>query len=140
MHGRHRSRHLPTPHGTLPLREWAMPTHRRQAAALAARTSELWFAAPQVVAMRLARMAQHGMQPDARDQAEMLRMGSEKIAAFSQGWVAMWMAFWTFPLRMTPARAMTVAAAGLAPVHRTAVANAKRLSGQRPRRSRKASR
>jgi hypothetical protein len=47
--------------------------------------------APQVVSMRLARMATHGMAPSASDRREMVNMGAEKLDAFSQGWMAMGM-------------------------------------------------
>ena len=77
-------------------------------------------------------------------------MGSEKVAAFYESWTAMWVAtvqasaalFFTpvlswsavpFALasRMSPARAhrtaMTILGSGVGPVHRRAVANARRL-------------
>lgn len=129
-----------------------MPRSRRSTAHLAGQLTELAFATPQVMAMRLARMAAAGQSPTARDRAEMQRMGSEKVAAFWQSWMAMWMDWWLMPMRLAPAftgvlgggarshgawqRAMAGAttgllAAGLAPVHRTAVANAKRLSRRR---------
>ncbi|MBC5768563.1 hypothetical protein [Ramlibacter albus] len=116
-----------------------MPTHRRRTAALAKKSSELALAAPAVVTLRLLRMAEHGNQPDARDRAEMMRMGSEKVAAFSQAWMAMWMQWWLAPLQFLQgnwvqagSRAMTaLLSAGIAPVHRTAVANARRLGRRR---------
>jgi hypothetical protein len=76
-------------------------------------------------------------------------MGSEKVAAFSQSWLAMCMNWWLMPLRLAPAFALSLGggsraqgalqraaarastdmlSAGLAPVHRTVVANAKRLT------------
>lgn len=112
---------------------------------LAQQVTELAFAAPQVVAQRTARMARAGGLPSRRDQDEFLRMGSEKVDAFYQSWFAMWMAGWRAPLELAraatlaPASAYALAAtsaigvlsAGLAPVHRRAVSNAKRLARRR---------
>jgi hypothetical protein len=130
-------------------------THR-QAARLALRSTELAFAAPQVIAQRLSRLAAAGSTPSARDRRESQRMVAEKPLAFAQAWSAMaveamaaqqalalawtrslWMP-WAFGA-MTPSRAgdawaralLGVAGKGLAPVHRTAVANARRLSRAR---------
>lgn len=97
--------------------------------------------------MRLSGMALAGPSPGAADRQEMHRMGSEKLAAFSQGWQAMCMAAWTMPLRLAPAfatafwggrspaalheatarAAVGLMSAGVSPMHRTVVANAKRL-------------
>jgi hypothetical protein len=111
-------------------------TSRRRTAAVAAKTTELFVAAPQVVALRMMRMAEHGSRPSAHDRAEMFRMGNEKVLAFSRAWMGMWMQCWLAPLHFlrsdwmrASANAMTaVAAAGVAPVHRTATANARRLT------------
>jgi hypothetical protein len=53
--------------GTLGVKAWQMST-----------------AAAQVIAIRSARMAQHGLHPNAADQREMKRMGAEKVDAFSR--------------------------------------------------------
>lgn len=112
---------------------------------LAQQVTELAFAAPQVVAQRTARMALAGGLPSSRDQAEFMRMGSEKVDAFYQSWSAMWIASWRVPLEMARAAtlaptsayalaatsAMGVLSAGLAPVHKRAVSNAKRLARRR---------
>jgi hypothetical protein len=116
---------------------------------------ELGFAVPQVIAHRVARMATAGVPPSARDRREFHRMGQEKVAAFGEAWVAMAMQglranqamalaimrAWN-PL-LSPGRsaaaltdafqsaAIAVAGQGLAPVHRRAVANAKRLGRRR---------
>ncbi len=45
--------------------------------------------APQVIAMRVARMAAHGPNPSASDRREMHRMVDEKNKAFSDAWTAM---------------------------------------------------
>jgi hypothetical protein len=113
---------------------------------------ELGFAVPQVVAHRLMRIAAAGSRPSARDWSEFWLMGAEKIDAFSESWNAMLfelfranLAFalsfgpslW-FPLpltaRSTRARtrhferaALATLAKGVAPIHRRAVANARRL-------------
>ncbi len=131
-----------------------MTTRRRTPAqTLAQKSLELSIAAPQVVAQRLARMALAGARPSARDQKEFLGMGVEKVVAFQQSWVAMWsqlaraQAEAVASLYMAPLRgsrraagsavsranhtAAQVLAAGIAPVHAKAVANAKRLSRKR---------
>ena len=129
--------------------------YRRRSASgeLARKTLELSMAAPQVVAHRVYRMATAGYPLSERDHREFTRMGSEKVQAYYQSWAAMWMQFYqvqfefalawmTMPLRLMggsalawrPAGSRKVAsrllAAGLAPVHSKAVANAKRLSRQ----------
>lgn len=121
-----------------------MVTRRsRKSKSPAALAAEISLAAPQVMAERLSRMAQHGLNPTARDRKEMHLMGAEKVAAFSQAWIAMasemfriqqrmllGAAFMPFawPSRATLTRsASSVLGKGLAPVHRKVVANAKRL-------------
>lgn len=107
--------------------------------------AEMAVAVPQVLAHRSATMAL--AQPSARDRHELGLMVSEKSAAFTEAWTAMalqvfrvnvaWTAaFFRAPLALpTAARfnaaALSVMGAGLVPIHRTAVANARRLS--RPR-------
>lgn len=131
-----------------------MPTRHRP---LPTQLAELALAAPQVVAHRLARLAAAGHAPTKRDRLEFQRMGSEKLAAFGESWFAMgaevlrvqqlwaaqaWRSCWfpwagAFPWPPS-GRALDrawhgVLGRGLAPVHRRAVANAKRL-GRTPRR------
>ena len=115
---------------------------------------ELSIAAPQVVAQRVTRMVMAGPNPSARDQKEFKQMSDEKITAFYQSWLAIWgqmfrsqLAFsQAFFLAATsavlagkqPSSAATLSmlnrevnkvwSAGMAPVHRKAVSNAKRLS------------
>lgn len=101
---------------------------------IARQLTELAFAAPQVVAHRTLRMASAGSRPSARDQAEFMRMGTEKVAAFYQSWGAMWMSMWSMQfdfMRSLSSAALSVGGAGLGPVHRRAVANAKRLGRRR---------
>lgn len=117
---------------------------------VARQQAELAWAAPQVMAHRIARMMAAGAVPDARDAAEFTRMFTEKTSAFSQAWVAGWAALWWAPWQvamevvraqagfgganaLAPARrawrrqGWGIAGSWLAPVHRTAVANARRL-------------
>jgi hypothetical protein len=117
-----------------------MPTRRRRSKALAAQTVDLAFAVPQVIAHRVARMA---------DQKEMQRMGTEKFAAFGEAWTAMaleaWLANQKFALSFMHSAllpgtaqlnkaALDILASGMTPIRRRAVANARRLG--RPRRRR----
>jgi len=133
---------------------------KRQRSTLAQRSAELAFAVPPVMAHRIARMAlagaAPGMAPSARDQREFKLMSAEKTAAFQQSWMAMGLQVWraqqafaVFWWRacLSPwgppsaqaigthlqSAALGVLGQGLAPVHRTAVANAKRLSRTRLR-------
>lgn len=105
----------------------------------------LSLAVPQVVAHRVSRMAAAGSTPNARDRQELARMGTEKVAAFYESWAAMGLAamqaqqrLWTSmmfaPWGRLPSnhaltqQALRVVGQGLAPVHRRAVGNAKRLN------------
>jgi len=125
-----------------------MPRPRKgQATSLMIKASELAFAAPQVVAHRVTRMALAGTSPTARDQREFQQMGAEKMAAFTESWNAMAVhavransmlatSFWRSWLTGKPTQitgwqmhnaALGVLGKGIGPVHRRAVANAKRL-------------
>jgi hypothetical protein len=127
----------------------------RSSRTLHRQAAELVWAVPQVVAHRLARIATAGAKPTARDRKEFSRMVAEKHDAFGESWQAMaWQAlhshqsFATAWARaaMTPfasrrksatsalalqtqmqQAALAIFGKGLAPVHRRAVANAKRL-------------
>lgn len=132
-------------------------SNHKAATSVARQATDLAVAAPQVVAYRLARMAMAGAHPSVRDRKEFSRMVSEKQTAFYQSWNAMglqsmaasqnlmqaWMRMWFTPWNASSAwnggalaaqasqwqNAMWgVVGKGLAPVHRTAVANAKRLA------------
>jgi len=112
----------------------------RRAAALPLHSLQLAGAVPQVVTHRVMRMLTAGPQPSARDRAEFHRMGAEKLAAFVESWNAMgaqWMRWQMTMWLQWPTLFMgpwaELAAAGLSPVHRRAVANAKRLGGRRRR-------
>ena len=135
---------------------------RRKSLRLTQQSAELMIAAPQVVAHRVARMAQAGHRPGARDRREFHLMGAEKLAAFGEAWQAMalqmlkaqsqlaasmWQGWWTGAWAQAAARptalkpwsatwqsvALDVLNQGIAPVRRRASANARRLGGQRRR-------
>lgn len=108
--------------------------NRKSANRLARQMTEIAWAAPQVVAQRVTRMVAAGPKPGARDRREFTNMGLEKVAAFQQAWWAMGAAAmrasataWMNPL----GAAVSVMNAGVAPVRRKAVANARRLRGAR---------
>jgi len=127
--------------------------HKRQSTSLIVKATELAVAVPQVVAHRVTRMALAGAPPTARDQREFRQMGTEKMAAFTESWNAMATqafranyvlatSFWRSWLSGRPSpfsgsqlhsAALGVLGKGLGPVHRRAVANAKRLARTRLR-------
>jgi hypothetical protein len=131
------------------------PRRSRLARQLAIQARELATAVPQVVAHRMTRIALAGPKLSERDRKEFARMVAEKNSAFSESWNAMALqamrshqalslsltrSLWTTPsLRSNKAAASALAVKlhnaalgvfgkGLAPVHRKAVANAKRLA------------
>lgn len=109
--------------------------------------TELSIAAPQVIAHRINRLSVAGMAAPA-DWDEWYLMGSEKVAAFVESWQAIGVQsaafqketieglaamFWRpWSGGLTVARvaeqALLAISTGLAPVHRRAVANARRLA------------
>jgi hypothetical protein len=117
---------------------------------LAQQTLGLSMAVPQVIAHRVGRMAAAGPRPNSRDRKEFHLMGAEKMAAFYESWAAMGMAavqaqqsMWRAAM-FTPwgksaapnvnavtntlaQHTLRVLGQGMAPVHRRAVGNAKRL-------------
>jgi hypothetical protein len=127
----------------------------RTSRAIQAQAAELAWAVPQVVAHRLARIAAAGAKPTLRDRREFTRMVAEKHAAFGESWQAMGLqalhsqqsfaaalaraalrpplsrrktASSVFALQLQLQQAaLAVLGKGLSPVHRRAVANAKRL-------------
>ena len=133
-----------------------MPSHRRpRVTRIATQAIELGLAVPAVVAHRVTRMALAGAAPSSRDRAEFHRMGAEKVVAFHESWNGMLLAMyranlnllWSLPAwsmtwagghrRVAPTRAqqravLDILVSGVAPIHRRAVANAKRL-GRRSR-------
>ena len=102
---------------------------------------------------RYTRVALAGTSPTARDRREFRQMGTEKMAAFAESWNAMATqafranyllatSFWRSWLAGKPSQfsgsqlqnaALGVLGKGLGPVHRRAVANAKRLARTRLR-------
>jgi hypothetical protein len=136
-----------------------MPYRRnRGAGSLALKAAELTFAVPEVVAHRMARMALSGSEVSARDRREIERMMMEKSRAFVDSWNAMAVeaaranqalalsylrSFLLFSQGGTRSAgvsaaqlnkaALDVLDKGLAPVHRTAMANARRLRRARRR-------
>jgi len=120
-------------------------------AAVMAKAAELALATPQVIAHRMLRMATAGSSPSARDKREFHRMSAEKTAAFIESWNAMALetlrvnqalsasflqAFWSAWLPSKPAAgtmmqwhnaSLRILGKGMGPVHRRAVANARRL-------------
>ena len=125
----------------------------RAKSSLAQQAAELALAVPQVVAHRMTRMALAGPHPSPRDRKEFARMVAEKNDAFGEAWQAMALhgaraqqalgasLFASFLAiargrRPSPARSVAqlqhaafgVLGKGLAPVHRKAVANARRLA------------
>ena len=120
---------------------------------VARQSTELMNASTQVVAHRMTRMALAGPVPSARDRKEFQRMFQEKQQAFVESWVAMlghtaqtqmalgttaWRS-WFYPwwrggnspsvMASTMQQAgMGMLQKGMAPVHRKAVANARRLA------------
>ena len=131
-----------------------MTARRPRSRSLPTKAAELAFAVPQVVAHRLLRMASAGPNLSARDRKEFARMIAEKNSAFGESWKAMALqslqshrafaaslarAAWTPPSTRGHPGAQALAAQlhlatlavlgkGLTPVHRRAVANAKRLA------------
>ena len=129
-----------------------MTYRRRRKRALSTQAVELTLAVPQVLSHRLNRLALAGSSPSLRDRREFYLMGTEKIEAFYESWNAMlvemleanlkfmfapvlfwwspWVgttrAFESFSKRSQRA-ALAVLGSGLAPFHRRAVANARRL-------------
>jgi hypothetical protein len=68
--------------------EISMRRIKRRKLGTISKFAELAVAAPQVVALRTGRMLASGSSPSARDRAEVSRMGTEKVAAFSQSMLA----------------------------------------------------
>ena len=126
-------------------------THKSQS--VAKKTAELAIAVPQVVAHRMTRMAMSGPKLSERDRKEFELMVAEKKTAFAEAWQAMatqsvranqalaaslLRSIWSPSPKGRPTAGKVVAqvqnaalgvfSKGLAPVHRKAVANAKRLA------------
>lgn len=125
----------------------------RKTNSISRQAAELAMAVPQVMAHRITRMAISGTTLSDRDRKEFTLMVAEKKIAFAQAWEAMAMqsvmaqqalaaslfrSIWAPSARNKPtvnsmaaqlqSAALGVLGKGLAPVHRKAVANAKRLA------------
>ena len=131
-----------------------MPARRfRRSKSLSEKYLELAIAVPQVVAHRAARAALAGPVMSPRDRKEFHRMVHEKQAAFAKAFWEMALQIFRINLQLTTTLFRTlfvpfalaspsprseaakshrsvvaVLSKGLAPIHRTAVLNAKRLS------------
>jgi hypothetical protein len=135
---------------------------RRKAARIRTQASQMMLAAPHVVVHRLGRFARAGPRPSLTDQREFHRMSLEKVVAFGEAWQAMTLqmlksnqelassmmrSWWpTAAARRGVApqtlaqtagawqnAALDILSQGIRPVHRRAVANAKRLSRSKTR-------
>ena len=124
------------------------PRARRKKKNFYALSTELALAVPQVIGHRLLGMAAMNGKPSLREQREFDRMISEKTAAFSDAWTDMavksfevnqqlasaflrsWLAY-TPPsarhAKQLQRAALDVLAAGIAPLHKRATANARRF-------------
>ena len=116
---------------------------------VALRTGEMLMASSVVIPMRLGQMAAAGANPSPRDQKEFARMAPEKLQAGTESLFAMaaglqqmqmrWlMQLWQpwFGARAHPghgAQWARLASSGIAPIHRAATANAKRLTRAKTR-------
>lgn len=131
-----------------------MPARRtRKSKSLTLKSMELALSVPQVFAHRVTRMALAGPKLSARDRKEFQIMVNEKHAVFAQAWsdmarhafranqaltASMLRFFFTPFLYRKPSAASTAAQVqnaaigvlqkGLAPIHRKAVSNARRLA------------
>jgi hypothetical protein len=119
-------------------------TRTPRASSTAVKLAELGFAAPQVIAHRLTRMTLAGPTISARDRKEFTGMVREKQDAVAQAWLGMFAEGVRLQQQfavslLTGAKpsqhaaraksaASRIASTGLAPFHRKAVANAKRLA------------
>ena len=119
---------------------------------LGRQVTEINAVVPGIVSRRLMQLAWAGAAPSRSDHTEMSRMSSEKWQAASQSAIAMtafamqqqmamaqsfWQAVWSpwmgLPVARGPAVSNPVAAmlsAGIAPYHRIATANARRLGNR----------
>ncbi|WP_088281794.1 polyhydroxyalkanoate granule-associated phasin [Ideonella sp. A 288] len=128
----------------------------RKSQSVTSQAAELAMAVPQVVVHRMTRLAMAGPNVSARDRKEFQLMVEEKQAAFTEAWQAMatqslhaqgqlaasfMQSLWTpasphsatsLATQMHDAT-MGVLGKGIAPMHRKAVANAKRLARTRLR-------
>ena len=135
--------------------------HKRPARAtppaLMHQAAEMALAVPQVVQHRVTRMALAGALPTASDREEFHLMGTEKVEAFQESWAAMAAQAWASQQTLAASMmntlwaplvwrgkgsahdiaeqfqhsAIDVLHQGMAPLHRRAMANARRLASDR---------
>jgi hypothetical protein len=129
-----------------------MPNSSRRHKRIQQQVADLSWAVPQVMNERISRMMLAGVNPSAKDQREFHLMSAEKLAAFSESWMALGMQMWraqqelssawvqnltqvasgrwptTDLARATRSATLGVMGAGLAPVHSRALSNARRLT------------
>ena len=130
-----------------------MATRTRKSKSLTAKSMELALSVPQVFAHRVTRMALAGPRLSDRDRREFQIIANEKHAAFAQAWsdmamhalranqalTASMLRFFFTPFSYKKPSAASTAAQiqnaaigvlgkGLAPIHRKAVSNARRLA------------
>ena len=127
-------------------------TSRRNLLRLGTQSAQLSVAVPQVVGHRVTRMMNAGPVPNTRDMREFSRMSAEKATAFAQSWFAIgmemmranerlaftmmtsWWSAWFGVTgfgrhsRQLQSAALDMTVKAIAPVHRTVMANAKRLA------------
>jgi hypothetical protein len=113
-------------------------TSRTKTHHLTRQAAELAIAVPQVMAHRLTRMALAGPVLSALDRREFNGMAQEKVHAFWQSWLAMGWAMvqasqqaWLAALQgaqVPMIDTQAILAKGIAPLHRKATANARRLA------------
>lgn len=135
---------------------------RRRKLGSTVKLAELAIAAPQVIALRTARMLAAGTHPHARDRREFMRMGTEKVQVFWESmraiseqmyktnqewtflamrqWSAAWMSPWSLrglgssaTQKRLQNSTLKMIEKGLTPVHKRAAANARRLSRMKKR-------
>lgn len=91
---------------------------------IATKTNQMLMSSGVVINKRVGRMVAAGPNPSARDRKEFHLMGAEKVVAFNQSALAAWQQLMLGSL----AGSAEMTSAALAPIHRTATANARRLS------------
>jgi hypothetical protein len=134
-----------------------MPRRRSYKKSSTWQVTELAFAAPIVMAHRVIQMATAGAAPSAKDLKEFHLMSAEKVAACQESWAAMaaqaavanqrlalsfMKSFWNPWAAQLSSKALsrqlgkateTMLTKGIAPVHRRAMSNAKRLGRHQKR-------
>lgn len=115
-----------------------MKPYSRRSKSLSTKAVQISMTAPQIAATRMARMAAVGPFQSPADRQEMTLMVNEKVLAFWQSWMAMWVSAASLPWKlagspasMGPRALEQVLHAGLVPVHAAVMSNRRRLSRTR---------